>query len=93
MAWYSNGPLTRLAAITSSALDDVTRVRRAWHWDTPRPRTWPEQGAVVPPPPSDLDCADFAPLKNFPVRHDLPDSDPHHLDGNGDGIACEPEDY
>ena len=54
MAWYSNGPLTRLAAITSSALDDVTRVRRAWHWDTPRPRTWPEQGAVVPPPPSDL---------------------------------------
>ena len=47
----------------------------------------------IPLTPPDLDCEDFLPLKNFPVRHDLPDSDPHHLDGNGDGIACEAEDY
>jgi endonuclease YncB( thermonuclease family) len=47
----------------------------------------------IPLTPPDLDCEDFLPLKNFPVRHDVPDADPHHLDGNGDGIACEAEDY
>lgn len=47
----------------------------------------------IPLTPPDLDCEDFLPLKNFPVRHDFPDADPHHLDGNGDGIACEAEDY
>jgi endonuclease YncB( thermonuclease family) len=47
----------------------------------------------IPLTPPDLDCEDFLPLKNFPVRHDLPNSDPHHLDGNGDGIACDAEDY
>jgi endonuclease YncB( thermonuclease family) len=47
----------------------------------------------IPPPPVDLDCADFAPLRNFPVRRDAPDGDDHHLDGNGDGVACEGDDY
>lgn len=38
----------------------------------------------IPPPPPDLQCSDI------PDRHfrALP-PDPHHFDGNGDGIACE----
>jgi len=38
----------------------------------------------IPPPPPDLDCADI-PYRNFQV---LP-PDPHHFDGDGDGIGCE----
>src|SRR6266567_4329441 len=57
MAWYSESPLTRVAEIAGGAINDVMRVRRSWHWDTPRPHTWPEQGAAVPAPPSDLGWA------------------------------------
>jgi 1-acyl-sn-glycerol-3-phosphate acyltransferase len=73
MAWYSDGPLTRVAAIASSALDDVMRVRRAWHWDSPRPRTWPEQGVVVPAPPSDLGWARVEPVRSirYLIQHAL----------------------
>lgn len=39
----------------------------------------------VPPSPPDLDCKDLAPHENFRV---LP-PDPHHLDGDGNGLACE----
>jgi hypothetical protein len=38
----------------------------------------------IPPPPPDLDCADI-PYRRFRV---LP-PDPHHFDGDGDGIGCE----
>jgi hypothetical protein len=38
----------------------------------------------IPPPPPDLDCADIAD-RRFTV---LP-PDPHHFDGDGDGIGCE----
>jgi len=38
----------------------------------------------IPPPPPDLDCADI-PYRNFKV---LP-PDPHHFDGDHDGIGCE----
>lgn len=38
----------------------------------------------IPPPPPDLDCGDI-PYRNFRV---LP-PDPHHFDGDGDGIGCE----
>lgn len=39
----------------------------------------------VPPPPPDVDCADIA-ARSFPVRG----PDVHRLDGDKDGIACEP---
>ena len=39
----------------------------------------------LPPPPPDLDCPEVLPLVNFPA---LP-ADPHHLDADKDGIACE----
>ncbi len=73
MAWYSDGPLTRVAATAASAVGDVMRVRRAWHWDSPRPRTWPERGAVVPPPPSDLGWARVEPVRSirYLIQHAL----------------------
>jgi len=42
----------------------------------------------IPPPPPDLNCADI-PYTNFTVRWDVPDPDPHHFDGNRDGVGCE----
>jgi hypothetical protein len=42
----------------------------------------------IPPPPPDLNCADI-PYRNFTVRWDVPDPDPHHFDGNRDGVGCE----
>src|SRR6266487_2538800 len=65
MAWYSDGLITRVTSAAASAVGDVMRVRRAWHWDSPRPRTWPEQGAVVPAPPSDLGWARVEPVRSI----------------------------
>ena len=65
MAWYSEGPLTKVAGVVASAAGDVMRVRRAWHWNSPRPHTWPERGAVVPPPPSDLGWARVEPVRSI----------------------------
>lgn len=42
----------------------------------------------IAPPPPDKNCADFT-QKSFTVRWDVPDPDPHKLDGNKDGKACE----
>jgi len=65
MPWYSDPPLTRLAETAGGALRDVRRVRRAWHWNEPRPRTWPERGAVVPPPSTDLGWARVEPVRSI----------------------------
>lgn len=46
----------------------------------------------IPPPPPDLDCADI-PYRDFYVRRDPPDADPHILDGNEDGVGCQFDDY
>jgi hypothetical protein len=42
----------------------------------------------IPPPPPDLDCGEIA-YRNFTVRYDVPDPDPHGFDGDRDGIGCE----
>ena len=39
-------------------------------------------------PPPDLACGDFQ-QKNFRVLWNVPDPDPHGLDGDHDGRACE----
>ncbi|HUE68558.1 MAG TPA: lysophospholipid acyltransferase family protein [Candidatus Acidoferrum sp.] len=65
MAWYSEAPLTRLANTAAEVVRDVGRVRRAWHWNTPRPHTWPEQGAVVPAPATDLGWARAEPVRSI----------------------------
>ena len=41
-------------------------------------------GVCIPPPPPDLDCGDIT-YRRFEV---LP-PDPHHFDGDGNGIGCE----
>jgi Divergent InlB B-repeat domain len=42
----------------------------------------------IPPPPPDLDCGDIS-YRNFTVLWNVPDPDPHHFDGDHDGIGCE----
>ena len=42
----------------------------------------------IAPPPPDKDCGDFS-QKNFRVDHSVSNPDPHRLDGNQDGRACE----
>jgi hypothetical protein len=42
----------------------------------------------IPPPPPDLDCGEIS-YRNFRVRWDVADPDPHHFDGNHNGIGCE----
>jgi hypothetical protein len=42
----------------------------------------------IPPPPPDLDCGEI-PYRNFRVRWDVADPDPHRFDGNRDGVGCE----
>ncbi|HUZ86958.1 MAG TPA: lysophospholipid acyltransferase family protein [Candidatus Baltobacterales bacterium] len=74
MTWYSGeGGAVRLASTLGSVVDDVSRVRRAWHWDTPRPHTWPERGAVVPAPASDLGWARQEPVRSlrYLIQHAL----------------------
>jgi hypothetical protein len=44
----------------------------------------------IPPPPPDLDCPDITGRKPFRVRHDVANPDPHRLDRDRDGRACEP---
>ena len=65
MTWYSGAPLTRLAGTVGEAMRDVRRVRRGWHWDTPRPHSWPERGAVVPDRASDLGWARMEPVRTI----------------------------
>jgi 1-acyl-sn-glycerol-3-phosphate acyltransferase len=74
VTWYSGeGGLNRLAGVVASATTDIRRVRRAWHWDTPRPHTWPERGAVVPAPASDLGWARQEPVRSirYLIQHGL----------------------
>ena len=42
----------------------------------------------IPPPPPDLNCGDI-PYRNVRVIYDVPNPDPHHFDGDHDGVGCE----
>src|SRR5439155_21068083 len=46
VAWYSDGPLTRIAALAGGAGGAVGRVRCAWHGRTARPHAGPAEGDV-----------------------------------------------
>ena len=65
MPWYSEGPLTRILDLAAEAASDVRTLRRRWHWNTPRPQSWPERGAVVPAPPTDLGWARVEPVRSL----------------------------
>lgn len=64
--WYAGERgLTQVASTIGGLMSDVQRMRRAWHWDSPRPHTWPERGAVVPPLPADLGWARQEPVRTI----------------------------
>jgi len=64
--WYSGERgVTQLASAIGAAVADVQRMRRAWHWDSPRPHSWPERGAVVPPAAHDLGWARQEPVRTI----------------------------
>jgi hypothetical protein len=42
----------------------------------------------IPHAPPDLDCSEIS-HRNFAVRHDVADPDPHGFDGNKDGVGCQ----
>ena len=66
MPWYSGeGGLNGVVGTIRGIAGDVRRVRRGWFWDTPRPHTWPAQGAVVPTPASDLGWARQEPVRTI----------------------------
>lgn len=45
-------------------------------------------GVSIPPPPPDLNCPDI-PFRNFRVRWDVANPDPHHFDSDRNGIGCQ----
>ena len=66
MPWYDGRRgLTSIADVVGDAAGDIRRVRKAWHWNGPRPHTWPERGAVVPRPASDLGWARQEPVRTL----------------------------
>ena len=74
MPWYSGeGGLTGLVGTIRGVARDVRHVRRGWHSDSPRPHTWPERGAVVPTPASDLGWARQEPVRSirYLIQHGL----------------------
>jgi micrococcal nuclease len=82
-------PFRRLAAYQRA--ERLGRMRSDGIWQScassppPSGRCDPSYPDVcIPPPPPDLDCADI-PYKNFRVVG----ADPHHFDGDHDGIGCE----
>jgi micrococcal nuclease len=82
-------PFRRLAAYRRAEQAGRRRADSIWRGcntpTTPSSRCDPSYpGVCIPPPPPDLDCADI-PYRNFRV---LP-PDPHHFDGDHDGIGCE----
>jgi len=70
-------PATLLVASESASREQVV---------DPLPASYPDE--CIPPPPPDLDCKDI-PYRNFRVLWNVPDPDPHHFDGDHDGIGCE----
>jgi 1-acyl-sn-glycerol-3-phosphate acyltransferase len=72
--WYSGERgVSRLAGAVGGLVEDIRGVRRAWHWGTPRPHTWPERGTVVPAPASDLGWARQEPVRTirYLIQHGL----------------------
>ena len=42
----------------------------------------------IPPPPPDLECSQI-PYRQFTVRHDVANPDPHGFDPDHNGVGCE----
>jgi micrococcal nuclease len=82
-----NRPFARLAVYSRAEQREKKRPNSLWHrCFASRKRgcdpSYPD--VCIPPPPPDLDCSDI-PYRNFRVVG----RDPHHFDGDHDGIGCE----
>jgi 1-acyl-sn-glycerol-3-phosphate acyltransferase len=65
-AWYSGRVgLSALAAGIGGMVADYRRLRRGFHWDTPRPKDWPDAANAVPDRPSDLGWARTEPFRSI----------------------------
>ena len=64
--WYSgNGGLTQLLEWAADAVEDMTRLRRGWHWRGARPASWPEASSAIPERSSDLSWARQEPVRSI----------------------------
>lgn len=82
-----NRPFTRLGVYNRAYQRAEKRPDSLWHrcFATGKRGCDPSYpGVCIPPPPPDLDCSDI-PYRNFRVVG----RDPHHFDGNHNGIGCE----
>jgi Domain of unknown function DUF11 len=51
--------------------------------------SYPANDLCIAPPPPYITCADLDPYTDFHVDWAVADPDPHHLDSDHDGVACE----
>ena len=49
----------------ADAVEDMTRLRRGWHWRGARPASWPEASSAIPDRPSDLSWARQEPVRSI----------------------------
>jgi len=65
-AWYSGKiGLSALARGIGGAVDDYRKMRRGFHWDSPRPAEWPEASNAVPDRPTTLGWARLEPVRSL----------------------------
>lgn len=100
-----NRPFQRVSGYRVSERGAKSQARGLWTECSPPPPTGPPPpppptppavgtcaasyvGVCIPPPPPDLDCGQIS-HRQFRVRHDVADPDPHGFDGDKDGIGCE----
>lgn len=84
----SNGGVEGTVRFTNLSIDDQLVSFLAAPEPDPDPTNDPEEPKPEEPQ-ADLDCADFATQAEAQAELDADPSDPHGLDGDGDGIACE----
>ena len=65
-AWFSGRVgLSAVVAGVGGIVADYRKLRRGFHWDTPRPASWPEAANAVPDRPSDLGWARTEPFRSI----------------------------
>jgi 1-acyl-sn-glycerol-3-phosphate acyltransferase len=69
-AWFSGKVgVSSLVAGIGGMVADYRKLRRGFHWDTPRPASWPEASDAVPDRPTDLGWARTEPFRS--IRYGL----------------------
>jgi 1-acyl-sn-glycerol-3-phosphate acyltransferase len=64
--WYSGEyGVSALARRLLGVAGEYRRLRRGFHWDTPRPASWPERSNAVPERASDLGWARLEPVRSL----------------------------